>query len=68
MSKINAEYTLTVNISELMLQPNTSRLDVEKKVREIAKTRINQWISGNLFDPNGKVFSESFKITPSNEK
>jgi hypothetical protein len=68
MSKINAEYTLNVKISELMLQPNTSRIDVEKKVRELAKARINQWIMGNLYDPESKVFTESFKITPSNEE
>ncbi len=68
MAKLNAEYSLKVKISDLELPGNTSRLDVEKKVREIAKNRIQGWISNKLFDPQGKIFIEEFKITPNTEQ
>ena len=67
MARFNTEYTLTIKINDLELPGNTSRLEVEKRVKEIAKNRINAWTSNKLFDPNSKIFTESIKITPNND-
>ena len=64
MSSINAEYTLKVKIGEVLLSPNESRQQVEIRIKEMAKTRIQALLDGRMFDPNGKVFEESFKIEP----
>jgi hypothetical protein len=64
MANLDVEYTLTVKISEIYLDSNTSRDEAERKIKEMAKQRIVGWVSGNLFDPQGKVFSESIKVIP----
>ena len=63
MAKITAEYTITVKISDLELPPNSSRVDVEKKIKDIGKKRINAWLNNSAFDPSGKIFSDQIKIT-----
>jgi hypothetical protein len=64
MATIDAEYTVKVKISDLPLNPNESRIDVERRIKEMAHTRLAGWVSGTLFDPQGKVITESFEITP----
>jgi hypothetical protein len=64
MNAINAEYTLKVKIGEMLLSPNETRQQLETRIKEIAKTRIQGLLDGRMFDPNGKVFEESFKIEP----
>jgi hypothetical protein len=44
--------------------PNTqSRIDAEKKIKEIGQAKLRAWLTGNAFDPQGKVFVENLKIT-----
>ena len=62
MTNITAEYTITVQISDLELPPNTSRVDVEKKLKEIGKKRINACLNNTAFDPTGKIFTEGIKL------
>ena len=64
MANLDVEYTLTVKISEIYLDSNTSRDEAERKIKEMAKQRIVGWVSGSLLDPQGKVFSESIKVIP----
>jgi hypothetical protein len=64
MNSINAEYTIKVKIGEMLLSPNESRQTVEARIKEIATSRIQALLSGRMYDPQGKVFEESFKIEP----
>jgi hypothetical protein len=64
MSTIDAEYTITIKIPDLVLNPNESRIDVERRIKDLSHARIARWVAGTLFDPEGKVITEAFKITP----
>lgn len=62
MGNIDVEYTLTVKIPDIFVQPDTPRDIAEKQIREMAKQRIIGWVSGNSSDPQGKIFSDSIKL------
>jgi hypothetical protein len=62
MANIDVEYTLTVKIPDIFIQPNTPRDIAEKQIKEMARQRIVGWASGNVFDPEGKIFSDSIKL------
>lgn len=64
MANIDVEYTLTIKIPEIYLDSNTSRDEAERKIKDMARQRIIGWASGSLFDPQGKVFTESIKVIP----
>ena len=64
MTTIDAVYTISVKITDLELESNQSRVDVEKKIKEIGKKRIGSLLTGFMFDPEGKVFTENITITP----
>lgn len=64
MTTIDAEYTVSVKITELEIDSNQSRIDIEKQIKELAQKRLSQLLSGFMFDPQGKVFSEQIKIIP----
>lgn len=64
MTTIDAEYTVSVKITGLEIDSNQSRLDIEKQIKELAQKRLGQLLSGFMFDPQGKVFSEQIKIIP----
>jgi hypothetical protein len=62
MANIDVEYTLTVKIPDIFIQPDTPRDIAEKHIKEMARQRIVGWASGNVFDPEGKIFSDSIKL------
>ena len=62
MAHIDVEYTVTVNLLDLEISSNQSRIDAEKKIKEIAQAKLRAWVAGNAFDPQGKVFVENIRI------
>jgi hypothetical protein len=62
MAHIDVEYTVTVNLLDLEIPNNQSRIDAEKKIKEIAQAKLRAWVTGNAFDPQGKVFVENIRI------
>jgi hypothetical protein len=63
MAHIDVEYTVTVNLLDLEISSNQSRIDAEKKIKEIGQAKLRAWVTGNAFDPENKVFVENLKIT-----
>jgi hypothetical protein len=63
MAHIDVEYTVTVSLFDLETSHTQSRVEVEKKLKEIGQTKLRAWLAGNAFDPQGKVFVENLKIT-----
>ena len=64
MTTVNAEYTITVKIPDLSVSNLENRVDLERKIKEAGQKRILGLLTNNLFDPQGKVFSESIKVIP----
>jgi len=64
MTTIDAVYTVSVKITDLEIESNQSRVDVEKKIKELAQKRISALLTGFMYDPEGKVFTENISITP----
>jgi hypothetical protein len=62
MAHIDVEYTITVNLFDLETSHTQSRVEVEKKLKEIGQTKLRAWLAGNAFDPQGKVFVENIRI------
>jgi uncharacterized lipoprotein YbaY len=63
MAHIDVEYTVTVNLLDLEIAHNESRVDAEKKIKEIGQAKLRAWLTGNAFDPQGRVFTENIRIT-----
>jgi len=63
MAHIDVEYTVTISLLDLEIPNTQSRIDAEKKIKEIGQAKLRAWVTGNAFDPQGKVFVENLKIT-----
>ena len=63
MAHIDVEYTVTISLLDLEIPNTQSRIDAEKKIKEIGQAKLRAWLAGNAFDPQGKVFVENLKIT-----
>lgn len=63
MAHIDVEYTVTINLLDLEIPNNQSRIEAERKIREIGQAKLRAWVTGNAFDPENKVFVENLKIT-----
>ena len=63
MAHIDVEYTVTISLLDLEIPNTQSRIDAEKKIKEIGQAKLRAWLTGNAFDPQGKVFVENLKIT-----
>ena len=62
MAHIDVEYTVTINLLDLEIPNNQSRIEAERKIREIGQAKLRAWVTGNAFDPENKVFVENLKI------
>ena len=63
MAHIDVEYTVTISLLDLEIPNTQSRIDAEKKIKEIGQAKLRARLTGNAFDPQGKVFVENLKIT-----
>ena len=64
MAHVDVEYTVTVSLLDLEIPNTQSRIDAEKKIKEIGQAELRAWLTQNAFDPQGKVFVENLRITP----
>jgi len=64
MAHVDVEYTVTVSLLDLEIPNTQSRIDAEKKIKEIGQAKLRAWLTQNAFDPQGKVFVENLRITP----
>lgn len=63
MERITAEYTITVKIEDVMVYSDEETNSMNIKIKELGQKRIKNFLTGKMFDPEGKVINEEIKIT-----
>lgn len=63
MERICAEYTITVKIEDIMMVSDEESNITDSKIKELGQKRIKNFLTGKMFDPEGKVINEEIKIT-----
>lgn len=63
MERITAEYTITVKIEDIMMVSDEESNITDSKIKELGQKRIKNFLTGKMFDPEGKVINEEIKIT-----
>jgi hypothetical protein len=51
---IDAEFKLTIKMSDMFMNPNQTEEEIRKKIKEEGEKRFRYYLSGYLFDPEGK--------------
>jgi hypothetical protein len=62
--KYECEYTITIKLSDVYMNPGHSSDELRDKVTLEGKKQIIKYLSGNLFDPEKKIIIEdtNFKL------
>ena len=53
--KIEATYTISIKLSEIFMSGNVTDVEIKKRVIEEGDKRLRHYLSGYLFDPDGKI-------------
>ena len=61
---VDAEFTIKVKISDMIVNHNTSGHELKLKVKEEGEKKLRYYLSGYLQDPNNQIISNevSYKI------
>lgn len=63
MQRYCAEYTVTVRVSDVMFNSDETQEEITDKIKKLGQEKLRKWVTGNMFDPEGFVFSDDIKIT-----
>jgi hypothetical protein len=63
MQRINAEYTITVKVVDVMNTSIETEPDIDSMIKEEGRKLIRKYLNGELFDPENNVITEQIKIT-----
>jgi len=58
---IDAEFKLTVKISDMFILPNLTEEEIKQKIKEEGEKKFRYYLSGYLFDPEGKIIGNEIK-------
>ena len=59
---VNADFTLTIKLGELFINPNSSDDEIELKLIQEGEKRLRHYLSGYLLDPDKKVIDKKVTI------
>ena len=59
---VNADFTLTIKLGELFINPNSSDDEIELKLIQEGEKRLRHYLSGYLLDPDKKIILKNLEI------
>jgi len=62
MKKLEGEYTIKIKITGNYYSNANPEETPDNLIKELGRKRIMAYLSGNMFDPTGKIIQEEIKI------